>query len=64
MADKRVRTIDEILFENAQPPVTLPKGAEYGVEAVVEGGVILYTDDGERFLIDFKTFEAGFEAVG
>ena len=64
MADKRVRTVDDIIFENARPPVTLPMGAEYGVEAVVEGGVILYTDEGERFLIDFNTFEAGFEAIG
>ena len=64
MADRRVRTIDEIIFDNLQPPVVLEKGAEFFVEAVVEGGIILYTAEGERFLIDLNTFEAGFEAVG
>ena len=63
MPEKRVRTIDDIVFESADPPVTLPRGAVYGVEAVVEGGVILVEADGERFMIDLRTFEAGFEAA-
>lgn len=64
MFDKRVRTVEEIIFETAEPPVTLPKGTVYNVEAVLDNGVILYTDEGDRFIIDFKTFEDGFEAVG
>ena len=63
MQDRRVRTIDQIVFENANPPAVLEKGAVYGVEAVTEGGVILYTDGGERFMIDLQTFENGFEAA-
>ena len=63
MGDKRVRTIEEIVFERARPPVTLPKGSVYGVETVLENGIILYTDGGERFMIDLETFENGFEAV-
>ena len=61
---KRVRTVEEIVFERADPPVTLPKGSVYSVEAVLEGGIILYTEEGERFMIDLVTFEEGFEAVG
>ena len=61
---RRVRTIEEIVFEQSDPPVTLPKGREYMVEAVLHKGVILYTEDGERFMIDLITFENGFEAVG
>ena len=64
MSDKRVRTIEEIVFETADPPVTLPKGTVYCVEAVLDNGIILYTEDGDRFGIDLKTFEDGFEAVG
>ena len=63
MADRRVRTVDDIVFETADPPVTLAKGSVYGVEAVLENGVILYTDGRERFMIDLETFENGFEAV-
>ena len=60
---KRVRTVEEIVFELADPPVTLPKGGVYSVEAVLDNGIILYTDAGDRFMIDLATFEAGFEAV-
>ena len=63
MEEKRVRTIEEIVFESADPPVTLKKGEVYRVEAVLPGGIILYTDGGERFMIDLDTFEKGFEAV-
>lgn len=63
MDEKRVRTVEEIVFENADPPVILPKGSVYGVEAVLENGIILHTDEGERFMIDLTTFENGFEAV-
>ena len=61
--DRRVRTVEEIVFEKADPPVTLAKGSVYGVEAVLDNGIILYTDSGDRFMIDLATFEAGFEAV-
>ena len=64
MDEKRVRPVEEIVFERAAPPVTLPKGSVYSVEAVREGGIILYTEEGERFMIDLATFEEGFEAVG
>ena len=64
MLDKRVRTVEEIIFETADPPVNLPKGTVYCVEAVLDNGIILYTEDGDRFAIDLKTFEDGFEAVG
>jgi len=63
MEVKRVRTIEEIVFDRADPPVTLEKGSIYSVEAVLDKGIILYTDDGERFMIDLNTFESGFEAV-
>ena len=43
--------------------MTLAKGSVYGVEAVLDNGIILYTDLGDRFMIDLATFEAGFEAV-
>ena len=61
--DKRVRTVEEIVFESADPPVTLEKGRVFGVEAVLDQGIILYTEDGDRFMIDLDTFERGFEAV-
>jgi hypothetical protein len=63
MEEKRVRTIDEIIFESAQPPVTLPKGCVYAVESVLAAGVILRAETGDRFMIDLTTFENGFEAV-
>ena len=63
MEVKRVRTVEEIVFDRSDPPVTLEKGSIYNVEAVLDGGIILYTDDGERFMIDLTTFENGFEAV-
>ena len=61
---RRVRTVEESVFEHADPPVTLAKGSVYCVEAVLEGGIILYNDEGDRFMIDLITFEKGFEAVG
>jgi len=64
METKRVRTVEEIVFEGAEPTVTLAKGSVYNVEAVLDNGIILYTDAGERFMIDLATFEEGFEAVG
>lgn len=64
MNPKRVRTIEEIIFEQVDPPEVLPKGSEYWVESVQENGIILFTDDGDRFMIDLMTFENGFEAVG
>ncbi|MBQ8087123.1 MAG: hypothetical protein IJ234_01710 [Clostridia bacterium] len=63
MEIKRVRCCEEIVFEQENPPVVLPKGSEYMVEVVLEQGIILYTETGERFMIDLATFEAGFEAA-
>ena len=63
METRRVRTIEDIVFDRADPPVTLPGGSVYSVEAVLQHGVILYTDAGDRFMIDLATFEIGFEAV-
>lgn len=60
---RRVRTVEEIVFEQADPPVTLPKGRVFSVEAVLDSGIILFTEAGDRFMIDLPTFEAGFEAV-
>ena len=34
-----------------------------GVEAVLQNGIILFTDGGERYVIELGTFENGFEAV-
>ena len=47
MNPKRVRTIEEIIFEQVDPPEVLPKGSEYWVESVQENGIILFTDDGD-----------------
>lgn len=63
MEMKKVRTAEEIVFDRVDPPVTLEKGSVYGVEAVLDNGIILCTDAGERFMIDLVTFENGFEAV-
>ena len=49
MFDKRVRTVEEIIFETAAPPVILHKGIACCVETVHDNGVILYTEDGDRF---------------
>jgi hypothetical protein len=56
--------VEEIVFEKADPPVTLPKGAVYMVYEVIDGGIVLLAEDGELIAIDQNTFEAGFEAVG
>ena len=63
MNEKRVRTVDEIIFEQADPQVVLAKGSVYAVEAVLEKGVVLRTEQGERFMIDLNTFELGFDAA-
>jgi len=59
--EKIVRTIDDIIFEQAG--ITIPKGASFIIEKVTDEGVVMQAGDGERYLIDFVTFEAGFEAV-
>lgn len=64
MEEKRVRTVDDIVFAQADPPVTLAKGSVYLVEEVVGDWIILREEDGPSFMIDQITFEAGFEAVG
>ena len=43
--------------------MTIPKDAVYVVETVLEQGVVLDAIDGSRFMIDFETFEMGFEIV-
>lgn len=57
MEEKRVVSIDEIVFEKAN--ITIPKGTVYKIDEVVKGGVVL-SRDGEQWLIDFETFENGF----
>ena len=61
MGEKKVRTIDDIIFENEVPPVTIPKGNVFFVESVKENGIILAAEDGEQIMIDLLTFENGFE---
>lgn len=56
---KKVRTCDDITFEEAG--ITFSKGMVFMIEAVEEQGIILYTELGERFMIDYETFENGFE---
>lgn len=56
---KKVRTIDDIHFEEAG--ISFPKGMIFMIESVEAEGIILYTESGERFMLDFDTFENGFE---
>ena len=63
MERRRVRTIDDIVFDKKDHAVTLYKGNEYEVEKVLERVIILCTDDGDRIMIDLETFENGFEAI-
>lgn len=61
MSQKVVRAVDDIVFESVDPVFTIFAGSLFIVEGVNDKGVILETYDGERYCIDFKTFEAGFE---
>ena len=61
MEVKKVMASDDIYFDNSEPKMMIPKGTVFVVEEVAKGGVILNTADGERYIIDFDTFEAGFE---
>ena len=56
---KKVKAADDIVFEKAG--ITIEKGSVIFVESVLENGIILYTEDGERYMIDLDTFEDGFE---
>lgn len=56
---KKVKVSEDIIFEEAG--ITFPKGMIFMIESVEEQGIILYTEQGERFMIDFETFENGFE---
>lgn len=56
---KKVKAADDIIFEKAG--ITIEKGTVFFVESVLENGIILYTEDGERYMIDLDTFEDGFE---
>lgn len=57
---KKVRAIDDIIFEGNEE-MNIAKGTVFAIEDVAQGGVILNTEEGERFLLDFETFENGFE---
>lgn len=56
---KKVMVSEDIVFEEAG--ITFPKGLILTVESVEENGIILFTEDGARYMIDFETFENGFE---
>lgn len=58
---KKVKAVDDIVFESAG--MTIPKDTVYVVETVLDQGVVLDAIDGSRFMIDFETFEMGFEIV-
>ena len=60
---KKVRTVDDVIFETAEPPITLLKGAVFLVELVTRNSIVLQAEDGEYYEIDLDTFEAGFEAM-
>ena len=64
MERRRVRTIDDIVFEQGEQTETLHKGSEFAVETVLEKAIILCSDEGDRIMIDLETFENGFEAMG
>ncbi|MCQ2452692.1 MAG: hypothetical protein MJ075_06125 [Oscillospiraceae bacterium] len=57
---KKVRAVDDIEFELA-PEYNIAKGTEFGIGGVQDDGVILIAANGDRFLLDTDTFEAGFE---
>lgn len=57
---KKVRAVDDIEFDLA-PEYNIAKGTIFGIGGVQEDGVILLAENGERFLLDTDTFEAGFE---
>lgn len=56
---KRVMVSEDIIFEEAG--ITFKKGMIFVVEEVNEQGIILDAESGERYMIDFDTFENGFE---
>lgn len=56
---KKVKAADDIIFEKAG--ITIPKGTVFFIESVMQNGIILYTEEGERYMIDLDTFEDGFE---
>ena len=64
MEVQRVRTIDDISYEQEKETVTIHKGSEFFVEKVLEKGIILCSDEGERMMIDLDSFEKWFEALG
>lgn len=64
MEIRRVRTIDDIVFEQENESITLHKGSIFTVETVLEKGIILCSEEGERIMIDLESFENGFEALG
>lgn len=56
---KKVRAIQDIVFEGKDVSL-IPKGTIYEVGGVLGGGILLHTQDGESYVIDPETFEAGF----
>ena len=56
---KKVKAADDIIFEEAG--ITIKKGSVFMIESVNEKGIILYTEEGDRYMIDLQTFENGFE---
>lgn len=59
---KRVKASDDIIFEEAG--ITIPKGTVFMIESLNNMGIILYTEEGDRYMIDLVTFENGFEIAG
>lgn len=57
---KKVRAIDDIVFDNQEIPL-VRKGTEFSVAGVIGSGIVLHAADGEDYVIDTETFEAGFE---
>ena len=56
---KKVKASDDIIFEKAG--ITIQKETVFFIESVMQNGIILYTEEGERYMIDLDTFEDGFE---
>ena len=61
--DRVCADVEEIIGLDCEDAPRISAKTGQNVEAVLENGVILYTDGGERFMIDLETFENGFEAV-
>lgn len=56
---KKVKAIQDIVFEGKEISL-IPEGTVYTIGGVVGSAIILQSADGEDYLIDGETFEAGF----